>query len=54
MTMRGCKRIVHEADPTEGVDRVQDEMGKLMRHDDEASLSLWQSVALGRRWRKMA
>ena len=48
------QKIVHEADRIEGVDRVQDEMGKIMRHDDEASLSLWQSVVLGRRWREMA
>ena len=38
--------IVHEAERSEGMDRVQTELGKLMGHDEQTLLSLWQ----GWRW----
>ena len=37
--MRG---IVHENDKSKGPSHVQDEMGKLMHHDEQELLSLWE------------
>ena len=36
------RRIIHESDRSEKMYRVQNDMGKLMHHDVQALLSLWQ------------
>ena len=39
---RRIRRIVHENDRSEGTGHVQDEMEKLMHHDGQELLSLWE------------
>ena len=35
-------RIVHENDKSKGLSHVQNEMGRLMHHDEQELLSLWE------------
>ena len=41
------RRIVLENDKNKGLSHVQNEMGRLMRHDEQELLSVWERMALG-------
>ena len=36
------RRIVHENDKNKGLSHVQNEMGRLMHHDEQELLSVWE------------
>ena len=43
---KDIRGIVHDNDKGEGTRHVQDEMEKLMHHDEQELLSLWERMAL--------
>ena len=44
---KSIRGIVHESDKHKRTGHGQDEIGKLMHHDEQELLSLWEGMALG-------